>query len=522
MRVGRRRLAGAAVVVGVVPALFGCSPSRSAGSAAVPTIPPLTVPTTTTDPGAPNPSATTATVAVTTGSGPTGPGPTPAPAVATPVPAVATTAAAAGGPSGAGGPTLPPISPAQWNAVDAALQEDLLGRGDFAFALAVSVDGVPVHESAFGVRNSPDIPLPPPPTVADSAATVGAPTTTITTTTVPGPPPEAVDTGDRFRIASISKMITGTVVLQLVADGTLALDEPVGALVAAHLGVDVGGRPVEMVTVRQLLSHTAGFGAFQRTFFERGVETCGDAARRGLRNGLQFSPGTTFEYSNMNFCVLHQLIETVTGQPYEQVAYERLLAPLGLDGMRLAGTFDPRPDEVVHPSFPGRNYMEVLGGAGAWVATAADVVAIVDALDPAKPGWHPLPPDLAELMRQAVTGIEYRDPAERWYGLATIVFANRSWGHTGTVENTHSIVLHRPDGMTWALLVSGNTPEETDDLIGIFQAAVDRAGIPAPAPTTSTTTTTTTTTTTVAPTPPPGPTTPAGAVPPPGPVTVPD
>ena len=57
--------------------------------------------------------------------------------------------------------------------------------------------------------------------------------------------------------------------------------------------------------------------------------------------------------------------------------------------------------------------------------------------------------------------------------------------------------------MTWAILVSGNYPEETDDLEAIFQDAIDHAAIDAPAPTTSTTTTTTTTsttTTTIAPT----------------------
>ena len=78
-------------------------------------------------------------------------------------------------------------------------------------------------------------------------------------------------------------MITGTVVLQLVADGTLTLDEPVGALLAEHLGVDVTGRPVEAITVRQLLSHTAGFSEFDNTFFSRGVETL--PGRSGARPG---------------------------------------------------------------------------------------------------------------------------------------------------------------------------------------------------------------------------------------------
>jgi len=356
---------------------------------------------------------------------------------------------------------------------------------------------VPVHAAAVGQRNHPDIELPAETTVP---VTVPGEATTLApeTTAAPGPPPEAVETTDRFRIASISKMITGTVVLQLVADGTLTLDDPVGPTLGAYLGVDVTGRPVAGITVRQLLSHTSGFGVYDRTFFKRGVESCREAAARGLSEGLETDPGTTYRYSNMNFCVLGQLIEAVTGEPYEQVVTERLLVPLGITDLRLAGTFDPRPDEVIHPSFPGRNYMETLGPAGAWTATPSDIVRLVDSLDPTKPGWHPLPADLAELMRQPIPGIAYNDPSRQWYGLATIVDANGSWGHTGTIENTHAMVQHRPDGMTWAVFVSGNVPESTGDLAAIFQAAIDQAGIDAPAPTTTTTTTTTTVPVTIA------------------------
>ena len=185
-------------------------------------------------------------------------------------------------------------------------------------------------------------------------------------------------------------MITGTVVLQLVADGTLTLDDPVGELLGNHVGVDVAGRPPEAITVRQLLSHTSGFSEFYDTFFSRRVESCREAAARGLDAGVQFDPGTTYEYSQMNFCLLSLLIEIVTGKPYETVVQERLLTPLGINGMRLAGTFDPNPDEVVHPSSPNRNYMEVLEGAGSWVATPTDVVKIVDSLDNTNSGIPPV------------------------------------------------------------------------------------------------------------------------------------
>jgi D-alanyl-D-alanine carboxypeptidase len=472
-----------------------CAASRPL--AATPTTT-LAAATTATRPPSP---AATASPATTTG----GPATTRPEVTATTVTATSATATTPpAGPTSSG--TLVPPTDAQWARFDEYLHDRLLGAGDFAFGVAVSIDGVMVHASSFGDRNSPNIvpPPPEPPTESSGESTVSTTTTSTTTTsTAPPVPLEPVSATDRFRIASISKVITGTVVLQLVADGSLGLDEPVGELLGDHLGVDVTGRPPAAITVRQLLSHTAGFSEFDNTFFSRGVESCREAAARGLREGVQFDPGTTYNYSNMNFCMLSIVIEVVTGQPYETVVQDRLLDPLGINGMRLAGTFDPRPDEVIHPSFPNRNYMEVLSGAGSWVGTPADVVKIVDSLDNRKPGFHPLPDDLAQLMRKPVSGIVYNSPTERWYGLATIAFANQSWGHTGTVENTHSMVVHRPDGMTWAILVSGNYPEETDDLEEIFQDAIDHAAIDAPAPTTSTTTTTSTTsttTTTIAPT----------------------
>ena len=209
--------------------------------------------------------------------------------------------------------TLARPTDSEWARVDAYLQDRLLGAGDFAFGVAVSIDGVPVHAASFGDRNSPNmVPPPPEPPTESAAASTIATTTTSTTTTIPVVL-EPVDVSDRFRIASISKVITGTVVLQLVADGTLTLDEPVGELLGDHLGVDVTGRPPAAITVRQLLSHTSGFSEFYDTFFSRGVESCREAAARGLDAGVQFDPGTTYEYSNMNFCMLSILIEIVTG-----------------------------------------------------------------------------------------------------------------------------------------------------------------------------------------------------------------
>ena len=103
--------------------------------------------------------------------------------------------------------------------------------------------------------------------------------------------------------------------------------------------------------MRQLLSHTSGFSEFYDTFFSRRVESCREAAARGLDAGVQFDPGTTYEYSQMNFCLLSILIESVTGKPYETVVQERLLDAPG--DQRNAPRRDVRPE-------PGRGRPSVV------------------------------------------------------------------------------------------------------------------------------------------------------------------
>ncbi len=325
-----------------------------------------------------------------------------------------------------------------WAAFDAALNSAVLGGGSDAVAVAVSIDGEIVHEAAMGVR------------VPDTL--------------------EAVDTTDKFRVASISKPITAITALQLVEDGVIGLDDPVGAIVADAVGVGSPSAGVAALTLRQLLTHTSGFAQYENLFFRNQVGSCEEAAAVGLSRSLQ---GPGFRYSNMNYCVLGLLIEQLTGQSYEQAVYERLLTPLGISGMRLAPTHDPGPGEVVHRSVPDRNYMEVLGAAGAWVAAPSDLVTIFDSLDPDTPGWKPLEADTVAEMKTAVN-----DPLspDRGYGMGLILYGGGAAGHTGTIESTHAMVLDRADNVTWAVTVSGENPSDTVRLAGMVDRALAAGG----------------------------------------------
>jgi D-alanyl-D-alanine carboxypeptidase len=151
-----------------------------------------------------------------------------------------------------------------------------------------------------------------------------------------------VPPGARFRIGSVTKAFTATVVLQLVAEGRVGLDVPVQRYLPRLLPADYPD-----VTVRELLNHTNGLPSptlpdsvewqiahrFDRWTPEQIV-------RLGLRNERAFEPGDLQHYTNMGYIVAGMLIEKVTGHSYGHEMRERIFEPLGLRDTYVPGT-DP-------------------------------------------------------------------------------------------------------------------------------------------------------------------------------------
>lgn len=326
----------------------------------------------------------------------------------------------------------PPVPASGWAGVDRALESALIRPGNTAASVAVSIDGEVVHRAAFGLRQ---------PATGDPA-----------------------EPQDRFRIASISKPITAITVMALVEDGVVGLDEPIGNLVAEHVGLGSANGASANLTFRQLLTHRSGFGKYDGTFFRGAAADCIDAARAGLSSG---SGGGGYTYSNMNYCIAGLAIEAVTGLGYEDAVYRHLLTPLGISGMRLAPTVDPGPDEIQHVTTPGRNYMETLAAAGAWVATPSDLVTIFDSLDVDSGGFKPLGVDTVFEMLVPPGGTL----GQRGYGLGIISYGDNRYGHTGTIESTHAMVLNRGDGVIWSITVAGQYPSESTSLERIMNDA---------------------------------------------------
>ena len=145
-------------------------------------------------------------------------------------------------------------------------------------------------------------------------------------------------TNELVPIASVSKPVLASVVMALVDQGKLTLDDPVEKYLPEFKDMKVkGGEPLtRRMTIRHLLSHTAGFWGNKRISAEKldlirnFQRPLGEAVSRMATYELEYQPGTKFVYSGSGFCVAGRVAEVVLNQSLEQIAQEVLFRPLGL------------------------------------------------------------------------------------------------------------------------------------------------------------------------------------------------
>ena len=148
----------------------------------------------------------------------------------------------------------------------------------------------------------------------------------------------AFTTNELVPIASVSKPVLASVVMALVDQGKLTLDDPVEKYLPEFKDMKVkGGKsPIHQMTIRHLLSHTAGFwgnkgiSAEKLDLIRNFQRPLGEAVSRMATYELEYQPGTRFVYSGSGFCVAGRVAEVVLNQSLEQIAQEVLFQPLGL------------------------------------------------------------------------------------------------------------------------------------------------------------------------------------------------
>ncbi|MFF8952076.1 serine hydrolase domain-containing protein [Streptomyces sp. NPDC014940] len=237
-------------------------------------------------------------------------------------------------------------------------------------------------------------------------------------------------------LGSLTKPFTAGLVMLLADDGDLDLDEPA----AEHLP-ELSGTPE--VTVRQLLSHTAGLPTGPDSDTAAGTTAARYLTALCTERDLLFAPGTDFSYSNAGYVAAGRLVETVTGMPWPEAVRALLLEPLGVRAAFVGDATHVRPVAAGHavntltgqPVPARQNLAPLEAPAGALLASARDLAAFGNALTGRS---DLLPPAVVKEMRRPETAARPGTLADGWgTGLALYQRDGRVWcGHDGNAQGT--------------------------------------------------------------------------------------
>jgi CubicO group peptidase (beta-lactamase class C family) len=324
-----------------------------------------------------------------------------------------------------------------------------------------------------------------------------------------------------FRIASVTKPFTAAAVLQLVERGKLHLNDKVFHVL--ELKAPTSDDPNvkfdqrwKNVTILDLLQHRGGWDSdksFDPVF--RSPAICKEMKvtpptdqeaiiHYMLRRPLDFDPGERYVYSNFGYCLLGRVIEKVSESGYEGYVKKKILAPLGIERMRLGRTL---PDErgrgevkyyadgegvaVMGPHLGkpvpwpyGAWCIESMDSHGGWIASAEDLVRFAAAFNRPKQ-CKILDAKSIQTMFARPPGAAGENkkgkPADSWYGCGWSVRPvgdgkENTW-HNGALDGTSTLLVRRSDGLTWAALfnsreaVKGQEPADAID--GLLHEAAD-------------------------------------------------
>jgi CubicO group peptidase (beta-lactamase class C family) len=319
-----------------------------------------------------------------------------------------------------------------------------------------------------------------------------------------------------FRIASVSKPVTGIAIMKLVQEGLLTLNAKVfgtGGILQNHAVfslANITDSRIYDITVQQLLEHSAGWNrdincnpnpTTPYPYFFSGCDPIGFPLRVTmltgtpnpvtkealiqflLEKGLDFTPGTAYSYSNIGYLVLGRIIEKVAGMSYEEYLGKEIFEPLGIfdvhTGKNLLADKQEREMEYVGNGYTnlsvyntgqyvpweyGGFSVEAMDAHGGWIATASDMLRLLTAAD----GFN-TKPDI--LTPASITSMVAPSTTNQYYAKGWQVNQYNNWWHTGALDGTATEIVRTSNGFTWMIMLNKRNINNNN-----FWSALDNLG----------------------------------------------
>ncbi len=301
-----------------------------------------------------------------------------------------------------------------------------------------------------------------------------------------------VTVDSRFRVASVSKLITSAAVMKLIQDGKLSINQKVfGA--EGILGTEYGTQPyrayVTDITLSDLLHHTiGGWGQGNDPAFSDKSLDATAVINSTLDNiALSSAPGSAFAYSNFGYMLLARIIEKTGGKSYEQYVKSEILDKVGAAKTTIAGPSlaDRQADEVKYYGQGGDadyvyDYTQFARGNGAmgWLSTPTDLLRFANAVD-----GSPTRPDLLDA--STLNTMTTVTPASKGFGFnfgCGWVVEGDEWFWWGSLPGTFAMLYRNGNGICIAATANGRrqpAPENgLNSFIGIVNYIAFDGGIP--------------------------------------------
>ena len=267
----------------------------------------------------------------------------------------------------------------------------------------------------------------------------------------------------KYRIGSITKIFTATIILQLIEEGKIDL--------ATTLESYFPKLPYSnMITISNLLDHTSGIPNIKEIRSKKKARTHEEMLKIISSSKNSLLPGEKTSYSNSNYLLLGYIIEKILNQSYEEVLANRILSKIGLRDTyyghetdtknnesfpyRLKGSWKQQP--VTHPSIPG--------GSGGIMSTPTDLIRFIEALFSNK------------LISE--TSLQKMKPISNDYGMGLVQFefdTKKAFGHPGGIDRFESVVAYFPeDSLAIAYCSNGQAYPVKDIVIGALKIYFDK------------------------------------------------
>lgn len=271
------------------------------------------------------------------------------------------------------------------------------------------------------------------------------------------------NTETAFRIGSISKAFTATMIMQAVDEGKIKTEQTIGNYFPSV-------KNANKITIDMLLSHRSGIYNFTQdsTYLTWNTQpkTEKELVKIIADYPSEFEPGTKFSYSNSNYVLLSFILEKLYRKSYAEVLNQKIIRPLGLNRTFFGKKINPANNEAYSYHYTGKweksseTDMSIPLGAGGIVSTPTDLILFIEALFNGK-----------LVSNESLEKMETLRDAYG-YGLFYMPFYNKEGlGHTGGIDDfSSSLGYFKKDKIAIAITSNGSDFNDNDIAIAMLSA----------------------------------------------------